>query len=47
MKFYRPPDVLSQRSFWNNTEDEFIELRNRSNTAVPLFDAVTRRMGGG
>jgi hypothetical protein len=38
--FYEPPDVYLNGAFWNDTEDEFIELRNRSATAVPLFDAA-------
>jgi hypothetical protein len=25
---YRPPDVLANGTYWNNSEDEFIELRN-------------------
>jgi len=35
---YRPPDVFTNGSFWNNTEDEYIELHNRSNAMVSLFD---------
>jgi hypothetical protein len=37
---YRPPDVPLHGAFWNNTEDEYIELHNRSTATVPLFDPV-------
>jgi hypothetical protein len=37
---YHPPDVLANRAFWDNTEDEFIEIRNISTTAVTLYDAA-------
>jgi hypothetical protein len=35
---YRPPDVFTNGYWWNNTEDEFIELHNRSGNAVDFFD---------
>jgi hypothetical protein len=35
---YRPPDVTIGTNAYNNGEDEFIELRNTSNSVVPLFD---------
>src|SRR6185295_2888683 len=33
-----PPDIGLNGSFWNNTEDEYIELANRRDQAVALFD---------
>jgi hypothetical protein len=35
---YRPPDVALNGALWNDTEDEYIELYNRSNALVQLFD---------
>jgi hypothetical protein len=37
---YRPPEVLANGAFWNNTEDEYIELFNRADHSVELFDAA-------
>jgi hypothetical protein len=37
---YRPPDVLTNNAYWDNTEDEFIELCNVSGSTVNLFDAA-------
>ncbi len=36
---YHPPDVFLNGAFWNNTEDEYIELLNRSAQSVNLSDA--------
>jgi hypothetical protein len=36
---YHPPDVFTNAVYWNNTEDEYIELFNRTDQAVSLFDA--------
>jgi hypothetical protein len=48
---YHPPDVIVNNLPWNDTEDEFIELINRSAQAVPLYDAAfptnTWRIDGG
>lgn len=35
---YHPPDVLANGAYWNNPEDEFVELRNVSGGSVGLFD---------
>jgi len=35
---YRPPDVIVNALVWNNTEDEYIELFNRGDAPVALFD---------
>ncbi len=35
---YHPPDVFTNNAYWDNTEDEFIELCNISGGAVGLFD---------
>jgi hypothetical protein len=35
---YHPQDVFANGAFWNNEEDEFIELRNISGSPVNLFD---------
>ncbi len=35
---YHPPDVFANGAYWNNTEDEFVELRNISGATVSLFD---------
>jgi hypothetical protein len=37
---YRPPDVFTNGSFWNNFEDEYIELHNRTDLPLPLYDTV-------
>src|SRR5689334_15110424 len=33
---YRPADVFANGGFWDNTEDEFVELHNRSAAPVNL-----------
>lgn len=38
---YHPPDVFTNGAFWNNTDDEFVELFNRGNNPVPLFDPAS------
>jgi len=35
---YHPPDIGLNGSFWNDSEDEYIELANRRDQAVALFD---------
>ncbi len=35
---YRPQDIAANGSFWDNTEEEFVELLNPSAAPVPLFD---------
>jgi hypothetical protein len=35
---YHPPDVFLNNAWWNNSEDEYIELFNSSNAAISLFD---------
>ncbi len=35
---YHPPDVLVNGAYWDNDEDEFIELQNISGSSVNLFD---------
>jgi hypothetical protein len=35
---YHPPEVNANGALWNNSEDEYIELFNRSAAAVQLFD---------
>ncbi|HTG45519.1 MAG TPA: lamin tail domain-containing protein, partial [Verrucomicrobiae bacterium] len=35
---YRPSDVFTNGAFWNNTENEYIELRNISTSTVTLYD---------
>ena len=35
---YRPLDVAANEAVWNNTEDEYLELHNRSASAIALFD---------
>lgn len=35
---YHPPDVLANGAYWDNDEDEFIELHNISGASVNLFD---------
>ena len=34
---YHPPDVFTNGAYWNNSEDEFIELYNRGNAPVNLY----------
>jgi hypothetical protein len=36
---YRPRDIFLNAAYWNDSEDEFIELYNRTGEPVPLFDA--------
>jgi hypothetical protein len=36
---YRPPAVLANGNYWDNVEDEYIELRNISGSPVSLFDS--------
>jgi hypothetical protein len=35
---YRPPDVYANGAWWNNSEDEYVELYNRSAAPAALFD---------
>ncbi|MBI4327346.1 MAG: immunoglobulin domain-containing protein, partial [Chloroflexi bacterium] len=35
---YHPPDVFVNGAYWSNSEDEFIELFNRGDAPVYLFD---------
>lgn len=35
---YRPVDLFLNGAWWDNVPDEYIELYNNSNDAVPLFD---------
>jgi hypothetical protein len=35
---YRPPDVFTNAAYWNNSEDEYLELFNRSDAPVTLAD---------
>jgi hypothetical protein len=35
---YHPPEVFTNGAFWNNTEDEYIELLNVTDRPVELFD---------
>ena len=37
---YRPPDVYTNSAWWNNTEDEYVELYNRSAAPADLFDGA-------
>jgi len=39
---YRPPEVFVNGANWNNSEDEFVELRNISGAPVSLFDPDRR-----
>jgi hypothetical protein len=39
---YHPPDVFTNNAYWDNTEDEFIELCNVSPITVSLFDPEAR-----
>lgn len=36
---YHPSDLLLNGSPWNDTEDEYIELYNRTDQPLPLFDS--------
>jgi hypothetical protein len=38
---YHPPDVYVNNGFYDNDEDEFIELRNITSQPVALFDSLT------
>lgn len=40
---YRPADSLVNGNYWNNTEDEFIEIQNISAASVSLYDATAGR----
>lgn len=48
---YHPPDVIVNNLPWNDTENEFVELFNRSSQSMPLFDPArptnTWRLKGG
>lgn len=48
---YRPPEVFANGAYWDNFEDEFIELHNITTAPVQLFDPVlsgaTWRLEGG
>jgi hypothetical protein len=35
---YRPADVFANGAWWNNTEDEYVELLNCGREPAPLFD---------
>ncbi len=35
---FQPVDVFANGAFWNNLEDEYLELHNLSSSPVPLFD---------
>jgi hypothetical protein len=35
---YHPADVFANGAYWNDTDDEFVELINRSGQAVSLYD---------
>lgn len=37
---YHPPDVFANGRYWNNPEDEFIELHNITDSPAPLFDPL-------
>jgi hypothetical protein len=34
---YHPPEVFTNNAYWNNSEDEFIELHNRGGSTVNLY----------
>ena len=36
---FHPPEVPANGAVWDNAEDEFIELHNRTDAPVPLYDA--------
>jgi hypothetical protein len=37
---YHPPDVFTNNAYWDNTEDEYIELCNLAQMPAPLYDAA-------
>lgn len=37
---YRPPDVYTNKASWNNTEDEYVEIFNRSGRNFELYDTA-------
>jgi len=37
---YRPPDVLANGAYWNNSEDEYIELKNVTGFPISLYHSV-------
>ena len=39
---YRPPDDFENGQFWDNSEDEYIELKNISNQPVELSEATNK-----
>ena len=39
---YHPPEVFANNNYFDNDEDEFIELRNITTQPVPLFDLAVR-----
>ncbi|MSU36593.1 MAG: hypothetical protein EXS36_16135 [Pedosphaera sp.] len=40
---YHPPDVYKSGSFWDNEEDEYIEIKNISNAAIAFADTTPGR----
>ena len=38
---YHPQDIFTNNAYWDDTEDEYIELCNTANVTVALFDAQT------
>lgn len=36
---YHPPDIFVNNAWWNNSEDEYIEIFNSSAATIQLFDA--------
>ena len=39
---YRPLDVFVNGQFWDNSEDEFVELRNISSQPVEMFESTNK-----